>query len=62
VEGKAKFIFPTTMVISVALMMAKVIIFINLDFKSYFSQGMRAFAAAEPVASIVAFLAVPVAR
>jgi hypothetical protein len=62
-EGKAKFIFPIAMAFFMALLMTAVVTFINLGFPSnYFSQWMKAFAIAWPLASLVAFLAVPFAR
>ncbi|MGL4240151.1 MAG: DUF2798 domain-containing protein [Beijerinckiaceae bacterium] len=62
-EGKARFIFPIAMAFFMALLMTAVITFINLGFPpNYFTQWMKAFAVAWPLASIVAFLAVPLAR
>jgi hypothetical protein len=62
-DGKARFIFPITMAFFMALMMTAVVTFINLGFPSnYVGQWMKAFAVAWPLASCVAFLAVPLAR
>jgi Protein of unknown function (DUF2798) len=62
-DGIAKFIFPVTMAFFMALMMTAVITFVNLGFPSnYVTQWMKAFAIAWPLASIVAFIAVPLAR
>lgn len=62
-EGKARFVFPVTMAFFMALMMTGVVTFINLGFQADFLQRwMSAFAVAWPLASIVAFVAVPLAR
>jgi hypothetical protein len=62
-DGKARFIFPVAMAFFMALLMTAVITFINLGFPpNYLSQWMKAFAVAWPLASVVAFLAVPLAR
>jgi Protein of unknown function (DUF2798) len=62
-DGKARFIFPITMAFFMALLMTAVITFINLGFPpNYFLQWMKAFAVAWPLASCVAFVAVPLAR
>jgi hypothetical protein len=62
-DGKARFIFPVTMAFFMALLMTAVITFINLGFPpNYFVQWMKAFAVAWPLASCVAFVAVPLAR
>jgi hypothetical protein len=62
-EGKARFIFPITMAFFMALLMTAVITFINLGPTPVFlSQWLKAFAVAWPLASLVAFVAVPVAR
>jgi Protein of unknown function (DUF2798) len=62
-EGKARFVFPIAMAFFMALLMTAVVTGINLGFPSnYFSQWMKSFAVAWPLASCVAFLAVPLAR
>ena len=62
-DGKAKFIFPIIMAFFMALMMTAVVTWMNLGFPgNYFSQWMKAFALAWPLASLVAFAAVPIAR
>jgi hypothetical protein len=62
-DGKAKYIFPVIMAFFMTILMTAVITFINLGFPSnYFSQWAKAFLAAWPLASLVAFLAVPLAR
>jgi hypothetical protein len=62
-DGKARFIFPITMAFFMALLMTAVITFINLGFPpNYFVQWMKAFVVAWPLASCVAFIAVPLAR
>jgi hypothetical protein len=62
-EGKARFIFPVAMAFFMALLMTAVVTFINLGFPSnFFIQWMKAFAVAWPLASLVAFVAVPLAR
>jgi Protein of unknown function (DUF2798) len=62
-EGKAKFIFPIIMAFFMALMMTAVITWMNLGFPgNYVSQWIKAFLLAWPLASLVAFLAVPLAR
>ncbi|MGL5137025.1 MAG: DUF2798 domain-containing protein [Beijerinckiaceae bacterium] len=62
-EGKAKYIFPVAMAFFMALLMTGVVTFINLGFpRDFLAQWMKAFAIAWPLASLVAFLAVPLAR
>ena len=62
-QGKARFIFPITMAFFMALLMTAVITFINLGFsENYFRQWIQAFVIAWPLASCVAFLAVPLAQ
>jgi Protein of unknown function (DUF2798) len=62
-EGKARYIFPVTMAFFMALLMTAVITFINLGFPpNYFVQWLKAFTVAWPLASCVAFVAVPLAR
>jgi Protein of unknown function (DUF2798) len=63
VDGKARFIFPVTMAFFMALLMTAVVTAMNLGFPSdYLAQWMKAFAVAWPLASCVAFAAVPLAR
>ena len=62
-EGKARFIFPVTMAFFMALLMTGVITFVNLGLvRDFIWQWMRAFVIAWPLASCVAFVAVPLAR
>jgi Protein of unknown function (DUF2798) len=62
-EGKARFIFPVAMAFFMALLMTAVVTFINLGLPpNFFGQWMKAFAVAWPLASAVAFVAVPLAR
>ncbi len=62
-EGKARFIFPISMAFFMALLMTAVVTFMNIGLPSnYVSQWMKAFAVAWPLASCVAFVAVPLAR
>jgi hypothetical protein len=62
-EGKARFIFPITMAFFMALLMTAVITFINLGLPPDFVvKWMKAFVIAWPLASCVAFIAVPLAR
>lgn len=62
-EGKARFVFPVAMAFFMALLMTAVVTLINLGPTSDFPlQWMKAFAVAWPLASCVAFLAVPLAR
>lgn len=68
-EGKpvlkdpARFIFPVAMAFFMALLMTFVVTFMNLGFPSNFVfQWLKAFAVAWPLASCVAFVAVPLAR
>lgn len=62
-EGKARFIFPVTMAFFMALLMTAVVTFINLGLPADFIfQWLKAFAVAWPLASVVAFIAVPLAR
>jgi Protein of unknown function (DUF2798) len=68
-EGKvvlkdpARFIFPVAMAFFMALLMTFVVTFMNLGFPpNFIGQWMKAFAVAWPLASGVAFVAVPLAR
>jgi hypothetical protein len=62
-DGKARYIFPVVMAFFMALLMTGVITFINLGLTGDFlAQWLKAFAVAWPLASLVAFLAVPLAR
>jgi len=62
-EGKARFIFPVVMAFFMALLMTAVVTFINLGLSADFiSRWMKAFIVAWPLASLVAFIAVPLAR
>jgi Protein of unknown function (DUF2798) len=59
----ARFIFPVTMAFFMALLMTGVITFVNLGLpRDFFFQWMKAFVIAWPLASCVAFVAVPLAR
>jgi hypothetical protein len=63
VDGKARFIFPICMAFFMALLMTAVITAVNLGFPpDYLARWMKAFAIAWPIAAVVAFLAVPLAR
>jgi Protein of unknown function (DUF2798) len=62
-DGMARFIFPIFMAFFMALLMTAVVTFMNLGFPPNFVwQWMKAFAVAWPLASFVAFVAVPLAR
>jgi hypothetical protein len=62
-EGKARFIFPVVMAFFMALLMTAVVTFINLGLpRDFLLHWMRAFVVAWPLASLVAFAAVPLAR
>ncbi len=62
-EGKSRFIFPVAMAFFMAFLMTFVVTFMNLGFPANFvAQWMKAFAVAWPLASCVAFVAVPLAR
>jgi hypothetical protein len=62
-DGKARFIFPIAMAFFMALLMTGVVTFMNLGLPANFlGQWMKAFAVAWPLASCVAFVAVPLAR
>jgi hypothetical protein len=62
-EGKARYIFPICMAFFMALLMTAVITAVNLGFPpDYLRRWMQAFAVAWPIAAVVAFLAVPLAR
>jgi hypothetical protein len=59
----ARFIFPITMAFFMALLMTGVITFVNLGLpRDFLFQWMKAFVIAWPLASCVAFIAVPLAR
>ncbi|MGL4636022.1 MAG: DUF2798 domain-containing protein [Beijerinckiaceae bacterium] len=62
-EGKARFIFPVAMAFFMASLMTFVVTFMNLGFPANFlGQWFKAFCVAWPLASCVAFVAVPLAR
>jgi hypothetical protein len=62
-EGKARYIFPICMAFFMALLMTAVITAVNVGIPAdYFRRWMTAFAVAWPIAAVVAFLAVPLAR
>ncbi len=59
----ARYIFPVTMAFFMALLMTAVITFVNLGLqRDFLLQWMKAFGIAWPLASCVAFVAVPLAR
>ncbi len=62
-QGKAKYIFPVLMAGVMAFLMTALITWLNLGFPpNFFSLWMKAFAIAWPMASLAAFLAIPLAR
>jgi hypothetical protein len=62
-EGAAKYIFPVVMAFFMALFMTAIVTFMNLGLPpDYVYHWMKAFAVAWPLASCVAYLAVPLAR
>ncbi len=59
----AKFLFPVVMAFFMALFMTAMVTFINLGLPpDYLYHWMKAFVIAWPLASCVAYLAVPIAR
>jgi hypothetical protein len=62
-DGKARYIFPVVMAFFMALLMTGVVTFINPGLPGDFLlRWMKAFVVAWPLASLVAFIAVPLAR
>ena len=62
-QGKAKYIFPVLMAGVMAFLMTALITWLNLGFPpNYLGLWMKAFAIAWPMASLAAFLAIPLAR
>ncbi len=62
-EGKARFIFPILMTAIIVFLVSAVVTAINIGFRSdYVAQWMRSFFVAWPIAAVVAFVAIPLAR
>jgi hypothetical protein len=62
-DRKAKIIFPIVVTAIIVFMVSGVVTFLNIGLRhDYLAQWMRAFAVGWPVAAIVAFVAIPVAR
>lgn len=62
-EGKARFIFPVLMSGFMVFIVTALVTLLNMGLRAdYVVRWMRAFVVAWPVAALVAFLAMPVAR
>jgi hypothetical protein len=62
-DGKAKFVFPVVITAIIVFVVSGVVTFINIGFRGdYLSQWMLAFIMGWPVAAVVAFFAIPLAR
>ena len=62
-EGKAKIVFPVVITAIIVFVVSGVVTFINIGFRAdYLLQWMRAFVIGWPVAALVAFFAIPLAR
>ena len=60
-EGKARFIFPILVTAIVVLVVSGVVRFVNIGFRGDFIRRWL-FAFGWPIASVVAFLALPIAQ
>jgi hypothetical protein len=62
-EGKAKIIFPILMTAIIVFLVSAVVTFLNIGLRGdYFSQWLGSFIIAWPIAAVVAFIAIPLAR
>lgn len=62
-DGKARIIFPIIVTAIIVFLVSAVVTFINIGFSpNYVGQWLRSFIIAWPVAAMVAFIAIPVAR
>jgi hypothetical protein len=62
-EGKAKIIFPVVMTFIIVFLVSAVVTFLNIGLRAdYLSQWLGSFIVAWPIAAVVAFIAIPLAR
>jgi hypothetical protein len=62
-EGKGKIIFPIVMTFIIVLLVSAVVTFLNIGLRAdYLSQWLGSFIVAWPIAAVVAFVAIPLAR
>ena len=62
-EGKARYIFPVVVTFIIVFLVSAVVTFLNIGLRAdYVAQWLGSFVVAWPIAAIVAFFAIPVAR
>jgi hypothetical protein len=62
-EGKAKIIFPVVMTFIIVFLVSAVVTFLNIGLRAdYLAQWLGSFIIAWPIAAVVAFIAIPLAR
>lgn len=62
-EGKGKIIFPVVMTFIIVFLVSAVVTFLNIGLRAdYLSQWLGSFIIAWPIAAVVAFIAIPLAR
>jgi hypothetical protein len=62
-DGKAKYIFPVIITAVIVLIVGAVVTFANIGLRADFiTRWLRAFVTGWPVAIVVAFFAIPLAR
>jgi hypothetical protein len=62
-EGKGKIIFPIVMTFIIVFLVSAVVTFLNIGLRAdYLSQWLGSFIIAWPIAAVVAFIAIPLAR
>jgi hypothetical protein len=62
-DGKAKFIFPVVITAIIVFAVSGVVTFFNIGFRADFvPRWLSAFIVGWPVASVIAFIAIPFAR
>ena len=62
-EGKGKIIFPVVMTFIIVFLVSAVVTFLNIGLRAdYLSQWLGSFIIAWPIAAVVAFVAIPLAR
>lgn len=62
-DGKARFIFPIIMTGIIVFLVSFLVTFLNVGFPAHFvSLWLKAFVTGWPIAALVAFFAIPMAR
>ena len=62
-EGKARYIFPVVVTFIIVFLVSAVVTFLNIGLRAdYVAQWLGSFVVAWPIAAVVAFFAIPVAR